>query len=106
MKLVVVTSEIVVDERCRIAGFEVGECCGGVVSGRPAGGTARADDMDDCETGKTIQMDLTPLRKPEEHDHQAVDGEQRVAVQFSYYAPDLLDPHSEDLVDSDLRVFV
>ena len=51
-------------------------------------------------------MDLFPLREPEEHDHQAVDGEQRVAVQFSYYAPDLLDPHCEDLVDSDLRVFV
>ncbi len=31
-------------------------------------------------------MDLSPLREPEEHDHQAVDGEQRVAVQFSYYA--------------------
>ena len=46
------TSEIVVDElssflRCRVAGFEGGECCGGVVSGRPAGGTARSDDMDD-----------------------------------------------------------
>ena len=38
MKLVVVTSEIVVDERCRIAGFEVGECGDSVLPPGPVSG--------------------------------------------------------------------